>query len=194
MPENKVVFGLKNCHYAVITEGEDGEHSYGIPIPLKGGVEISLEPRGETSDFYADDMLYYTITTNAGYEASLTVANITPEFRTDVLGEELHDVDGVLTESTIQRSKRIAFLFEFDGDIKSVRHCLYNCSVTRPSVSSATKTETAEPSPQELTMISAPRPNDGIVKRSTTGNTPDNVYAAWYTAVYSPTTPAEPVV
>jgi phi13 family phage major tail protein len=186
MPENKVVYGLKNCHYSVITEDAvTGAPTYSTPIALKGAVEISLDPRGETSDFYADNILYHTTVSNAGYEASLTIANISREFRVDVLGEEL-DADNILTESTEQRAKRIAFMFEFDGDIKAVRHCLYNCTVTRPSLTSATKTETAEPQPQELTMVAAPRSTDGIVKRSTTGDTPDAIYAAWYDSVYEP--------
>jgi phi13 family phage major tail protein len=129
-------------------------------------------------------MLYYTTTTNAGYEATLTVANIPIDFRKDVLGEE-SGTDSVLTENTNQRTKKIAFMFEFDGDQKAIRHCLYNCTVTRPSVTSATKTETAEPQPQELTMVSAPR-EDGIVKRSTTVDTPANIYDGWYSTVYEP--------
>jgi phi13 family phage major tail protein len=186
MPENKVVFGLKNVHYSVISDDEaTGGSVYGTPIALKGAVEISLEPRGETSDFYADDILYYTTSTNAGYEATLTVANITPEFRRLVLGEEMGETDMVMTENTNQRASKIAFMFEFDGDQKAVRHCLYNVTVTRPSITSATKTETAEPQSQELTMISAPR-EDGIVKRSTTVDTPPAIYDAWYSAVYEP--------
>jgi phi13 family phage major tail protein len=185
MPENKVVYGLKNVHYSVITEDEMGGFIYGTPVALKGAVEISLEPRGETSDFYADDMLYYTTTTNAGYECTLTVANITNEFRQDVLGEELIPTDLVMTENTNQRTNRIAFLFEFDGDQKAVRHCLYNCTVTRPSLTSATKTETAEPQNQELSMVSAPR-EDGVVKRSTTTDTTTAIYDGWYSAVYEP--------
>ena len=186
MPENKVVYGLKNCHYAVITEDEAGLHTYGIPIALKGATEISLDPRGETSDFYADDILYHTTVSNAGYEATLTVANISREFRIDVLGELLEGTDNVLTETTSQRSKKIAFMFEFDGDQKAVRHCLYNVTVTRPSITSATKTETAEPQPQELTMVAAPRPSDGVVKRSTLSDTPDPIYEGWYDTVYDP--------
>jgi phi13 family phage major tail protein len=185
MADNKVIYGLKNCHYAVISENlETGEVNYGVPVALKGAVEISLEPRGETSDFYADDMLYHTTVSNAGYEATLTVANITNEFRIDVLGEE-QGIDQVMTENTNQRAKKIAFMFEFDGDQKAVRHCLYNCTVTRPSLTSATKTETAEPQSQELSMVSAPR-EDGVVKRSTTVETSPEVYGAWYTAVYEP--------
>lgn len=186
MAENKVVYGLRNCHYAVISEDETGAQTYGTPVALKGAVEISLEPRGETAPFYADDILYYTTVTNTGYEATLTLANIPNEFRTDVLGEVLEGTDNVLTETTLQKDKKIAFMFEFDGDVKSVRHCLYNCTVTRPSLTSATKTETAEPQPQELTLIAAPRAADGVVKRSTTIETPEGVYSAWYDAVYNP--------
>ena len=186
MADNKVVFGLRNAHYSIITEGEDGEISYSVPVALKGAVEVALDPRGETTDFYADDILYYTTVSNQGYEMTLTVANIPVEFRTDVLGENMEGADNVLTETTTSKSKKIAFMFEFDGDIKAVRHCLYYCTVTRPSISSATKTESAEPQTQELTVISAPRPEDGVVKRSTTAETPDGVYNAWYQNVYLP--------
>lgn len=186
MPENKVVFGLKKVHYSIITEGADGTFTYAAPVALPGAVEISLDPRGETSDFYADDILYYTTVSNQGYEATLTVAQISRSFRIDVLGETLVTTDNVLTENTNAKPKKIAFLFEFDGDQKAVRHCLYNCTVTRPSITSATKTEAAEPQPQELTLIAAPRPSDGVVKRSTTADTTAAVYDAWYTAVYTP--------
>ena len=79
MADNKVVFGLRNAHYSIITEGEGGDITYSVPVPLKGAVEISLEPRGETTDFYADDILYYTTVSNQGYETTLTVANIPQE-------------------------------------------------------------------------------------------------------------------
>jgi phi13 family phage major tail protein len=186
MADNRVVFGLRNAHYSIITEGEGGAITYGAPVPLNGAVEISLDPRGETTDFYADDILYYTTVTNQGYETTLTVANIPQDFREDVLGETLEATDNVLTETSTTKSKKIAFMFEFDGDLKAVRHCLYYCTVTRPSLTSATKTESAEPQTQELALISAPRPIDGVVKRSTTATTPDAVYNAWYTAVYLP--------
>ena len=61
-------------------------------------MKFRLDPRGETTDFYADDILYYTTSTNQGYETALTVANIPQEFRTDVLGETLEGTDNVLTE------------------------------------------------------------------------------------------------
>lgn len=187
MPENKVIYGLKNAHYSLITEGEDGvTHTYGPPVALLGSVEITLEPKGEQSDFYADDTLFHTTTSNQGYTTTLSIANISRAFKTDVLGETVEATDEVLTENANAKPSKIAFMFEFDGDQKAVRYCLYNCSVARPTITSATKTETAEPTPQELTLVAAPRPLDGIVKRSTTSDTPTGVYDAWYDAVYAP--------
>jgi phi13 family phage major tail protein len=189
MPENRVVFGLENAHYAVITEGEDGTHTYGAPVPLQGSVELTLEPRGETTDFYADNTLYYTSVSNQGYECTLTLANLTREFRTAVLGETLEGTDNILTENRNNRPSKIAFMFQFDGDQQATRHILYNCTVNRPSIGSATKTESAEVRTQELSLIAAPRPADGVVKRSTTSDTPTAIYDAWYTTVYNPAAP-----
>lgn len=187
MPENKVVFGIKNVHYALITEGADGTYTYGTPEQLTGATELALEPKGEQTDFYADDTLYYTASSNQGYDTTLTIANIPEKFRTDVLGEELHETDKILTEKNTAKPKKIAFLFEFDGDVKATRHVLYNCSVSRPGVGGSTKTESSEPGTTELTLVAAPRPKDGVVKRSTSVETPAAVYDAWYTAVYEPT-------
>lgn len=186
MPENKVIFGVRNAHYAVATEAEDGTLTYAAPVALPGATEIALDAKGGQNDFYADDVLYYTTSTNQGYDATLTIANITQDFRVDVLGETLVGTDNVLAENSLVTPKKIAFLFEFNGDVKATKHCLYNVTVSRPGMDSVTKTETSEPKTQELKLTAAPRTIDGIVKRSTTATTPDAVYNAWYTAVYDP--------
>ena len=158
----------------MITEGEDGiTHTYGAPVPLFGSVEITLEPKGEQSDFFADDTLFHTTVSNQGYTITLSIANISQAFKTDVLGETVEATDMVLTENANAKPSKVAFMFEFDGDQKAVRNVLYNCTCARPTITSATKTETAEPTPQELTLVAAPRPLDGVVKRSTTTDTPD---------------------
>lgn len=184
---NKVVFGLKNAHYAVITENPDGTITYDTPKPLPGSVELSLEPRGDMVEFYADDMLYYSASNNQGYDGTLTIAVIPDDFAVDCLGEVLDETDKVLTENADAKGKPFALLFEFDGDVKAVRHVLYYCTASRPTVSSTTKTNTAEPQPNELTFVASPRPTDRKVKAKTTTDTPAAIYDAWYDAVYEKT-------
>lgn len=185
MAENRVVYGLKKAHYAVITEGENGTYTYGTPMPLPGATELSLEPKGEQTEFYADDILYYTSSTNQGYDTKLTIANVPEAFRTEVLGEILDETSKVLIETNAAKSKKIAFLCEFDGDVKGTRHVLFSCSVSRPGIASSTKTASAEPGTTELSLVAGPRPEDGVVKVSTTADTPAAVYDAWYTKVFA---------
>ncbi|MEK5081147.1 major tail protein [Solibacillus sp. FSL W7-1436] len=184
MAQNKVKFGLKNVHYAVATEDEDGVLTYSAPVRYPGAVSLTLDTRGETTEFYADDRVYYATTTNNGYEGTYEAAEMPVSFRTDVLGDIL-DADGVLTETTNAKTQKIALMFEFDGDVKATRHALYNVSVSRPGTSSSTKTETTEPTTQELSFVASPTV-DGVVKRSTTAETPDEVYNAWFTTVFEP--------
>ena len=58
MAENKVKFGLTNVFYSLITEGENGAVTYGTPVRILGGVNLSLSAQGENSEFYADNILF----------------------------------------------------------------------------------------------------------------------------------------
>jgi len=180
---NKVTFGLKNTHYAPF-EVVDGEIIYETPIPLPGSVELTLDPRGDLMEFYADDIVYYSSDNNQGYEGTLTVAKITDEFLVEVLGQEEDEQDGVITEVSDAKTRPFALMFEFDGDEKAVRHVLYNCTANRPTVGSSTKTESTEPNTSDLTFIAGPRETDMAVKTKTTGSTSSEVYDAWYDEVY----------
>lgn len=185
MPENKVTFGLKNVHYATYTE-LNGVITFDAPIPLKGGVSLTTEPRGELVEFYADDMLYYSASNNQGYNGTLSIANIPESFLIDALGEELDETDKVIHELSDAKGQPFALLFEFDGDVKAVRHVMYNCTANRPNISSSTKTNTAQPNTNELTFVASPMVIDGkrYVKTKTSATTPAAIYDAWYQGVY----------
>jgi len=183
MSENKVTFGLKNAHYAPITI-TGGTITYGTPVAIPGSVELSLEPRGDMSEFYADDILYYSASNNQGYDGTLTIANIIEQFAIDALGEEKDATDLVMTEKSTSVGKAFALMFEFDGDVKATRHVLYNCTASRPKIASSTRTNAKEPNTNELTFVASPRETDYAVKTKTTTTTPTAIYDDWYTKVY----------
>lgn len=186
---NKVKYNLKNVHAAILTETENNgvkSFSYGTPKAIPGAVSISLDAEGESSPFYADGIVYFRSVTNNGYSGDLEMALVPEWFRTDVLQEAL-DSKGVLIEkSTNAESVKFALLFEFDGDVNCIRHVLYNCTSSRPSIESETKEDTIEPGTEKLSITADPRA-DGLVK-ARTGDTTDQIaYDNWYKSVYLPT-------
>ena len=181
---NKVKFGLKNCHYAKATFDEDGSVTYAKPVRIPGAVSLSMDANGEIEPFYADNIAYYVVNNNSGYEGDLEIALIPESFLTDIMHEEL-DGNGVLAENANVELEHFAFLFEFDGDQRHIRHVLYNCSASRPSIESKTKEDTIEPGTETLSLTADPR-SDGLVKSRTGDTTDKTAYDNWYKAVYVP--------
>ena len=182
---NKVKFGLKNAHYALLTIGEDGTVSYGTPVAIPGSVNLTMDAQGETSTFYADNMAYHVTVANDGYSGTFEVALIPDSFRTDVLHETMDETAKVLTENVNNQTSPFALLFEFDGDQKAIRHVFYNVTCTRPSTSGATTTNTKEPTTETMNLTASPLPN-GNTKTRTTVDTPAAQYASWYDSVWQP--------
>lgn len=152
---NKIKYNLKNVHAAKLTLSDSGEYTYDTPKAIPGAVSISLDAEGESNPFYADGIVYFRSTSNNGYSGDLEIALIPEWFRTDILREEL-DKNGVLVEnSNIAETNKFALLFEFDGDAKSIRHVMYNCNATRPSIESETKEESIEPKTEKLSLTAA---------------------------------------
>ena len=186
---NKIKYNLKNVHAAVMTATTtDGTttYTYATPKAIPGAVSISLDAEGESSPFYADGIVYFRTFANNGYSGDLEIALIPEWFRTEILKEVL-DAKGVLVERADNTdSVKFALLFEFDGDVNSIRHVLYNCTASRPSIESETKEDTIEPGTETLSLTADPR-EDGLVKSRTGDTTDATTYANWYKAVYLPT-------
>ena len=188
---NKVKYNLKNAHYALLTVAEDGSVTYGTPVSLPGSVSLSLDANGEPENFYADGIAYYVINNNMGYEGDLELALIPESFRTDVLNEKL-DSKGVLIENSDVELASFALLFEFDGDVKHIRHVMYNCSASRPGIEGKTNEDTKEVQTETLTIKATPL-SSGIVKAKTGNTTDEATYNNWYKTVYVPTDTSEAV-
>lgn len=183
--QNKIKYDLKNAHYATHVVGEDGTVTFAAPVAMPGSVSISLDAQGDISPFYADGIVYYKSAANNGYEGDLELAIIPDAFRIDVLGEKL-DAKRVMVENAFASQSPFALLFEFAGDKKAIRHVLYNCTATRPSVESKTREDSIEPVTEKFTVSATPLA-DGNIKASTASDTEAAAYDGWYKAVYLPT-------
>lgn len=197
----KVMYGLSNVHYAMLTESTDpvtGEivSTYGQVKAWPGAVNITLDPSGNPVIFSADNTAYYTLINNQGYEGSFETALIPDDIRLDTLGNT-KDNNGMIVESDHDEVSYFALMFEINTDKNPNRYVFYKVSLSqRPSVASETvdvtsdlsvKTETvnfkAMPQTSE-TVINGVRCH--LVKAFTGQDVDATAYNNFYTAVYTP--------
>lgn len=199
MSANKVKYGLKNVHYALVTEtvvttGADAGKtvsSYGSLKALAGAVSLSMSSTASRTVFRADNEDYYVSYGQGGYEGDLEVARVNEDFLKDVLGYA-EDNDNILVESSnaFKTVNYFALVFEFDGDQRETKHCFYKCSASRPDIASQTTGEggSTDPQTETLTLTAIPRADeDKYIHLQTQESTSTAVLEAWYTSVPVPT-------
>ena len=186
----KIKFGMKSVYYAIATIASNGTATYGTPKAFPGAVSVSLSPQGGISNFYADDIVYWSGENRNGYEGDLEMALVTDEFRKDILGDTL-DSKSVLVESVNPDPVHFALLFEFTTDDKARRHVFYNCIAKRPEAAGSTKQDAISPQTEKISIRAMSIYNStlqkDIVKAVAGTNTTASTYTGWYSAVYQPT-------
>lgn len=164
---NKIVYGLRNVHYAIATETiDDGviTTTYGDVKAWPGAVNLSLSPEGSQDPFYADDSIYVMLNANSGYSGSLESALIPEDVLTAVLGQTKDADTGLITENKDDTVEYIALMFEVQGDAKARRFVFYRCYLARPEITGDTVAESVEPSTQTIDITCSARPDDGKIK------------------------------
>lgn len=195
MAEKLVRFGLNNVYYAVVTDTET--QTYDTPVAFPGAVSLSLEPSGDSSQFWADNIKYATFSTNGGYSGTMEMAAATDQVLIDLLGY-IQDENGMLIEPTDASTVYFALMFEVSGNIRGQRSVLYNCSLARPSRNANTKTDSTDPDTIELEFEASSVDFDVAgetrnIVMATLENTTDtaDAYSAWFDEVTIPTSSEE---
>lgn len=190
MAENKVRFGLKNVHYAILTEGSD--NAWATPIAVPGAVSLTLDANVASSDFYADNVTYYKTFANNGYTGTLEMARIPDQMLQDIWGMTQDATSKVIYEKTGVQPKPFALLFQVDGDQDNELNVLYRVlPSSKPAAGSQTTEESAEPVTQSfdlsaLPLVTGAAEQQGLIKARTAHDTPDATKSAWFTAVNVP--------
>ena len=184
---NKIRYGLRNAKYAVYN-AQSG--TYGSLTAMPGAVSLSLSREGgDSSDFYADDGIYYTFAgTNGGYSGDLELARITDQVRVDLLNEIADTTSGVQYETTGAAQVQFALVCEMQGDQYPIGFVFYNCVASRPEIQANTKGENPDVDTDTLNIRIAAQPftYNGSTQNFVQGHiekTADN--AAKYTAFFS---------
>jgi len=164
MSQNKVTFGLKDVHVAFVTDNGE-EPSWETPIAVPGAVRWTPEAVGDSSDFYADNTKYFTITANNGYTGELEMANIPDEVLAEMLGWEIDD-NGMIVEVSDATPVHFALIGQVQGDKRNRRFVYYDCVASRPAKERTTVEESVTPATDVLNVTVSPIELDGrmIVK------------------------------
>lgn len=180
---NKIQYGLKNVYYASVTVGTSTV-TYGSPVAWPGAVSLALDAEGDTNDFYADNIKYFTAIANNGYSGDFESAMIPDTFKTSIMGEVAGSgaKSGILFEDATVQPKAFALLFQFEGDESATRYALYNCKMSRPSIESSTTEDGIDVQTVTGEITASPRAFDYIVK-GVCASTTATAYTAWFTSV-----------
>ena len=161
--KNKVKFGLSNVHVAKITKNDEGGITYGTPFKIPGAVNLSLDAEGDNEPFYADNIKYFESYANNGYSGEIEIAKLPDEFLTQILGQKVDSIGGVV-ENVNDIISPFAFMYQIEGDQSGTRFCYYNTTVSRPSTEAATTEDTKTPNTDTLSITTSARETDGQVR------------------------------
>lgn len=186
MADNKVRFGLKNLTIFFRNSEDTG---WGSPISIPGVVQCNRTPQTNTTDFYADDILYFQAMADSGDEIELEAALIPDSVKAQMLGWTT-DSNGALVRVAGGTRKEFAMAFETAGDSKKRRKVIYSCLAAVPNDNNQTKGESVTVQTETLTVRSKPITLDGVtVIDAVLEEAQDSTaFSNFFTAVYTPVT------
>ena len=188
---NKIKAGTKNLYVAPIlaideTKTDGTGYTYGTPFRVPGAQNINLAQQTATQDIAADDdAQYYTMTQDNGYDGTVQVVCLPPEFETEIL----KNVNGM--EDADTKTADFAMMIEFDGDKKKGRHIFWHCVLTkRPDITGTTKDNNLTVDTDTINVKAVKRKDCGKIKAKVYEDW--SVYNTMFTSVPAPADIVDP--
>ena len=148
---NKVEFGISNLYVGTYTEGTSGAVTMGTPYHQAGAVSFSPEESSERNVFHADNTEYYVTYTGGTFEGDLEVALFDDKFKKDFLGY-LQKADGGIAQVKNATKPKVYIAFQVEGDDKSRRVIMYNCTFGAITREFSTTEENTEPATETIAV------------------------------------------
>lgn len=143
----RTVYGLKNVHIAV---WNDETKQYGAWIAIPGAVNLSADTQVNTSDFYADDVIYDSTNSPMSETGTAEFAALEEPVRAALFGDINDSEHGLYITTTDPNTITVALGYEVSGNQGKMRGIRYNVKFTQPSESASTMTENTDP--QTITL------------------------------------------
>ena len=148
---NKVEFGISQLHVGTYTDDGEGNVTLGAPYHQKGAVSFSPEEQSELTNFYADNIVYWSGYSGGSFEGDLEVAKFDEAFKTQFLGYKTLTNGGLANVKNANKPK-VYIAFQVEGDAESRRVIMYNCSLGAITREFNTIEEEKEPATETLAV------------------------------------------
>lgn len=184
----KIQYGISNVYYAILTEGTGGVCTYGTPVHMPGGENMSISNDGNNDNtIWADNIKYWTKSLSTGLSGDLQMAKFPETFYTDVLGMT-DETGGGYSMGPNDTPKEFALMFQLETDAGGKRVCWYGCTATVPTYTAATATDSITEGSETSSITAAPKLIQTAVNTTRlvtqyVCETGDTNYANFFTAV-----------
>lgn len=184
---NKVEFGISNLHVGTYTDN-NGTVTLGTPYAQKGAVSFSPEEQSEATNFYADNIVYWSGYSGGTFEGDLEVAKFDDAFKKQFLGyKEL--TNGGLANVKGATKPNVYIAFEVDGDAEKRRIIMYNCALGGITREYNTIEEEKEPTTETINVTVTGDNSTGVSMATFTPN--DAGYDTLFTSPSAPVLASE---
>lgn len=184
---NKVRFGLSNWTVFKRVADVNNAPAWDSPVHIPGVTQCTRTAQVNSTDFYADNVLYWRGNSDTGDEITVNAALIPNEVKAWMLGWKV-DANGALVRVTDGTPAEFAMAYQVEGDKTPRAKVVYSCIASIPNESNETKGESVTVQTEELVIRAKAIKVAGHETVDSVLNKDDDAaaFASFFSAVYVP--------